>query len=597
MNRAVSHLIAILLGLSPAVTLASMPSVPGEVLVKFRSGVSTASANYSIFRQGGFRVKRLGSSGFEQVQLPDGKNVDIAIQEFLADPNIETAQPNYIYKTLATVPNDTHYGKLWGLKNTGQTVNNTGLGGLDTHRTPNTGTSGSDMNLEAAWDLITDCSSVVVAVVDTGVNFTQEDLVDNIWDGNVGSYPNGGYDFVSSSNAMSDPNGHGTHVAGTIGATGNNAKGATGVCWNVKIMGVRVMDATGSGTTSRIVQGVNFGVTNGAKVINLSVGGSGYDSAFSTAITNARSNGVVIVAAAGNDGANNDASGTPTYPCNYTQDNVICVAALTQSYGLASFSNYGSTSVDVGAPGVNIASTWPGTNVETAENTSGWTGWTLAGSWAYNNAFTNIKGISNPSSYDSTSATYANSADDIAYKSFNISGAQVATLEFGLVMDLASGDGFSVACKNDGTSPFTGGTTVQSAVTGSTDGYIETLTYEITSCASATTSVGYRLTSNASGVDFGLLVGSMSINTLTYDTTTYNLISGTSMATPQVAGLAAMLFAYNPTFTYTDVVNAIKNSGDTVSALSGKSTTSKGVDAYKALLYINPPSSVTAVSP
>lgn len=597
MKHVITSSLFILLSIVAPESFARTPSVPGEILVKFKSGVSAASTNYSIFRQGAFRVKRLGAGGFEQVQLPDGKNIDLAIQEFLSDPNVEAAQPNYIYKTLATVPNDTQYGKLWGLKNTGQTVNNTGLGGPDSHRSPNTGTSGLDMNLESAWDLITDCSSVVVAVVDTGVNFTQEDLVDNIWDGNVGSYPNGGYDFVLGSNAMSDPNGHGTHVAGTIGAAGNNGMGTTGVCWNAKIMGVRVMDATGSGTTSRIVQGVNFAVTNGAKVINLSVGGSGYDSAFSTAITNARTNGVVIVAAAGNDGANNDASGTPTYPCNYTQDNVICVAALTQSYGLASFSNYGATSVDVGAPGVNIASAWPGTHTTTTETTTGWSGWTLAGDWAYNNAFTNIKGISNPSTYDSSAATYANSADDIAYKSFNLAGGQVATLEFGLVMDLASGDGFSVACKNDGTSPFTAGTTVQSAVTGSTDGYIETLDYEITSCMSATTSIGYRLTSNGAGVDLGLMVGNMSVKTLTYNSTTYNLISGTSMATPHVAGLAALLFAYNPSFTYADVVSAIKNSGDTVTALSGKTTTGRGVDAYQALLYISPPSGVTAESP
>ncbi|HEY1066747.1 MAG TPA: S8 family serine peptidase, partial [Pirellulales bacterium] len=347
---------------------AAMPSVPGEILVKFKTGISTSSANYSVFRRGAYRISRLGQGGYEQIQLPEGKRVDLAIQEFLSDPNVEAAQPNYIYKTLTTVPNDTHYSKLWGLKNTGQLVAATGLGGPDTAWSQVTRTSGADMDLESAWDLVTDCSSVVVAVVDTGVNFSQEDLADNIWDGDVASFPNGGWEYVSSSsgtNAMSDPNGHGTHVAGTIGARGNNSKGTTGVCWDAKIMGVRALDATGSGTTSRIVLGVNFAVTNGAKVINLSVGGSSYDSAFSSAITNARDNGVIIVAAAGNDGTNNDASGTPTYPCNYTQDNVICVAALTQGYGLASFSNYGSTSVDVGAPGVNIASSWPGTHVET----------------------------------------------------------------------------------------------------------------------------------------------------------------------------------------------------------------------------------------
>jgi subtilisin-like proprotein convertase family protein len=154
-----------------------------------------------------------------------------------------------------------------------------------------------------------------------------------------------------------DDNGHGTHVAGTIGAVGNNGVGVAGVNWHARIMALKFLDSSGSGYTSDAVRALNFAVAHGAKVVNASFGGGGYDQAMATALANARAKGVIVVAAAGNDGTDNDAN--PVYPANYTGDNLVSVAATDRNDRLASFSNYGRTTVDIAAPGVGIYSTLP----------------------------------------------------------------------------------------------------------------------------------------------------------------------------------------------------------------------------------------------
>src|SRR5262249_32780373 len=150
-------------------------------------------------------------------------------------------------------------------------------------------------------------------------------------------------------------NGHGTQVAGIIGAVGNNGIGVAGVDWNVQLMAVKVLDSTGSGLTSTAIQGLNFAVSHGAKIVNASWGSSGFDQARSNAIANARAQGVIFGAAAGNSGGNDDVN--PVYPADYNLDNVVAVAATDQYDHLASFSNYGATSVALAAPGVSVPST------------------------------------------------------------------------------------------------------------------------------------------------------------------------------------------------------------------------------------------------
>ncbi|MEA9358558.1 S8 family peptidase [Bacteriovorax sp. PP10] len=569
--------------------------VTGEILVKYKATMSSFDQSVAIEREGGVRIGKQMKKGWNRVKLKKTLNIKEAIEEFKQDPDVLHAQPNYIYHALLA-PNDPRYGQLWGLKNTGQTI--ISAGGPDTPRpTNNPGVSGKDMNLEYAWNTITDCSSVIVAVIDTGINYNQGDLVNNMWDGGA-SYPNHGYDFVNNDNDPMDSNGHGTHVAGTIGAVGNNGTGSTGVCWKVKLMAIRVLDTTGSGTSADIIDGINFAVDNGAKVINMSLGGSEFGQFESDAMTYALNHNVLVVAAAGNDGTNNDDGSTLIYPCDYAQNNIVCVAALAQDYSLASFSNYGITHVDVGAPGVNIVSTWPGTHSSVTDTLkAGWSfSSTAASGWGYKdlNFGSPVSCLVNPTNYNYSTAKYLNNMDARAWKSFNPSSVDVATLNFYLMTDVDAGDSISIYSKSGTTDPMASGTKLDT-FSGTTYGYREPFEYEITSLLGSPFSIGFNLVTDSSGVDLGVNVSNFSIDTLAYNTTSYNVISGTSMAAPHVAGLAAMIYAYNPSYTYSDVANSIKRGGVATASLAGKTSTGKAVSAIGSLNYINTPTGVAAV--
>ena len=191
--------------------------VPGEVLVKFKPSQSA-----------------LRQTGWVQVKARENESVAQAVAAYRNDPNVEYAQPNYIYR-IGAAANDPHYSQLWALNNTGQPV-------ASGSYLPNAGSAGVDLNVQKAWDHITDCSDTVVAVIDTGVNYKHEDLSGNMWSGAPG-FPLHGADFVDSDGDPLDLNGHGTHVAAIIAAGGNNATGTAGVCWKARIMAVRALDA------------------------------------------------------------------------------------------------------------------------------------------------------------------------------------------------------------------------------------------------------------------------------------------------------------------------------------------------------------------
>ena len=222
------------------------------------------------------------------------------------------------------------------------------------------GTADADIDGPEAWDTETGSSDVVVAVVDSGVTYDHPDLAPNMWS-NPGEIPgngidddgNGfiddvrGWDFIGVDNDPFDLNLHGTHVAGTIGAKGDNNQGITGVDWDVSLMALRALDNYGSGSNAGITAAFNYAGDNGADVVNASLNGTGFSQAMLDSI-NAAPN-TLFVAAAGNNATNNDTT-TPRYPCNYVAPNNICVAATNSNDGLASFSNVGATSVDLAAP-------------------------------------------------------------------------------------------------------------------------------------------------------------------------------------------------------------------------------------------------------
>jgi len=294
----------------------------------------------------------LGNNTYS-VSLESGITVSQAIDYYTRLTGVDFAQPDYVLKTTRTA-NDPFASQQWALNN---------------------------INAQTAWNYSTGSSSIIVAVIDTGVDYRHTDLAQNIWTNTREIAGNGrdddangfvddvrGYDFANNDADPMDDNGHGTHVAGIIGAVGNNGVGATGTNWNVKIMPVKFMSASGSGYLSNAVKSVNYAVQMGAKIVNNSWGGGGYDQAMASAITNAQNQGVIFVVAAGNAANNNDAN--PQYPANYSNANVVSVAASDRNNNLSSFSNYGAGTVDIAAPGSSIISTTPNNTYSSYSGTS-----------------------------------------------------------------------------------------------------------------------------------------------------------------------------------------------------------------------------------
>lgn len=572
----------------PAAATASalQPSnvVPNEVLVKFGSALSAQSMKPTMQTMAS-GVKQINHSGLTLVKLKPGtETISSAMATLRAMPGVVSVQPNFIYHA-AALPNDPQINQQWALKNTGQTVLNA------TYGSSNPGTQGDDIDAEGAWQYQSDCSSVIVAVIDTGINYTQQDLVNSMWNGGP-SYPHHGYDFVDNDNNPYPTTAdelHGTHVAGIIGAEGNNGIEGSGVCQKASIMSIRSLDASG-GTTATVTQGIYFAVDHGAKIINLSLGGSGkLDQAFSDAIDYAQSKGVLVVVAAGNgddSGKGVDVDQTPFYPCAFPQNNLICVAALDQSFQLASFSNYGATSVDVGAPGTNILSTIAGPTL-TTDFSSGW--FSNLGSntgWGFGKTTSGIPVLVNPVAYGTSN--YASGTDDRIWTDFTFAPSiQHIAFSYYLQGKMASGDYLnSGVVKGSNTDPFSGGGHILQHISGTLSP--PQSAFPIDQCLNTTCSLGFQLTSTASSPgDTGPLIGFFNLNTIEQNTTAMGIENGTSMAAPVVSGIAALLMASDPTATDIDVAKAIEQSGTALPSLSGITTTGRVVNAMNALAKLH----------
>jgi subtilisin family serine protease/subtilisin-like proprotein convertase family protein len=348
--------------------LAAPASIPGadeptfrkdRILVKPKAGVTPEELNALHAGRGSQVIGRYQElEGIEVVRLGQGTQVDDELAIYRSSELVEYAEPDYLVKA-DILPNDPLFldGSLWGLHNTGQ----------------NGGVADADIDGPEGWDVRREAPGVVVAVIDTGIRYTHQDLAANVWT-NPGETPgngidddgNGYVDDVHGINAITlsgDPNddhGHGTHVAGTIGAVGNNGLGVTGVAWRVQLLGCKFLNSGGSGSTSDAIRCVDYARTMGARIMSNSWGGGGFSQALRDAIAAARDAGIVFVAAAGNSALDNDTF--PHYPSSYDLDNVVAVASTDRTDALSSFSNYGFTSVDLGAPGSAIMSTWNGSD-------------------------------------------------------------------------------------------------------------------------------------------------------------------------------------------------------------------------------------------
>ena len=337
----------------------ALQHAPDSVLVRFAAGTNGNERAEAMRAAHASHARTLmASARLEQLYLIAGRPVEAALNALSRLPFVESAEADFVVRA---VTNDQFYGLLYAINNTGQVV------------ASQSGTFDADMDVAEAWSLSIGDPDLVIAVIDDGVEYTHPDINDQMWvnpgevvDG-VDNDGNGyvddifGYDFYSNDSDPYDDNninteqgGHGTHVAGTICAEGNNSIGIVGVVQQCRIMALRFLGPRG-GYTSDAISAVNYAVGKGVRLSNNSWGGGGYSMSLYSAIQSAGNQGHLFLAAAGNDGIDVDNT-TPHYPSSYDLPNIVSVAATDNRDQLASFSNFGVNSVDVAAPGVDIAS-------------------------------------------------------------------------------------------------------------------------------------------------------------------------------------------------------------------------------------------------
>jgi subtilisin family serine protease len=576
---------------------ATLPHVADEIVVQYKKQVSAAQSA-RLLKSFSLSIKEAKPSGRRHVvKLKNSEQLVQLIDELKQRPEVEYAEPNYIYRKLA-LADDSEFGNQWALRNTGQTINSS------------VGSAGQDINSEQAWELVTDCRDSVVAVIDSGVNYNHEDLLTNIWsnpneaatgtdsDGNGYIDDIRGWDFVDNDDDPVDQDGHGSHIAGIIGAEGNDGQGTAGICWQASIMPIRVLDEAGVGTLAAIVEGIQYAIDNGARIINLSLGAYANSQVLASVLDEARQNDIVVVASAGNEANDNDI--TPVYPCSYAHANLVCVAALNNQYQMAAFSNSGVSTVDVAAPGVDIISEVAGTitNVFEDDFENGLANWNFSPqAWVeesnqfYYPGYT-LSYMSDPSGF---SGLYTANRNDSAFMSAGVDLSSAAyddlTLHVNVDYDLGSGDSFRILFGDAATPsiPFF------EISEDTTSARLQLLSFAIPSgCRVLDCRIGFNLeTNNDTGLGFGVEIERVIIQGLTRNTFSYDYYSGTSMAAPHVAGIAAMVRSFRPDYDFQDTVNALKFSGDLITGLEASTVTARAVDAYRAITYINPPRNIS----
>ena len=274
------------------------------------------------------------------VSVPPGKRVEELIAAYQASDFVEFAEPDYARHLDSTLPNDPKFvdGTLWGLYNYGQ----------------NGGTAHADIDAPEAWDVLSSASNIVVAILDTGIRYTHEDLAANMWiNPGDGSH---GFNALNVTNSPADDEGHGTLMAGVLGGVGNNGKGVVGVAWQVQLMACKCFNSSRQGSDSDIITCIDYARTNGARIINASFSGPGNSLSMSNAISAAAASGIILVAASGDSAADLDV--VPYYPACFAIDNIVSVAYTTRNDALGQYSGYGATNVDLAAPGAGIYSTF-----------------------------------------------------------------------------------------------------------------------------------------------------------------------------------------------------------------------------------------------
>lgn len=589
---------------------------PNRLIVEWAPGASQTIRETARDEADVLSVKQLGSPLFQLVRLDEGQDIVDALASLREEPGVQAVARDE-YSTLHSIPDDPEFSKLWGLQNLGGVGVDSFSGAI----------ASADVNAPLAWDRTIGLPSIVIADLDTGYRFDSPDLGPVAWE-NTADPPGGGdndlngivddshgADFVgpsaNSPTTDGDPTddnlidgGHGVHTAGTMGAAGDDGVGITGVAQDVRIMPLRVCgyytDPTPtpvdeSGTVCPVssqIMAINYAGSHGARVANMSLGGTTFNSTARDAF--AKNPGTLFVISAGNDGQNNEA--VHHYPCDYEPvtsgivgavDNVVCVAATDQADDLADFSDWGSVSVDLGAPGTEILSTYPAKlnpiddTFEANDFSSRWT----SGGAGFGRAASGDGPLTSFGMTDSPGAAPA------------ASSVHEVTLTTGAVVPAGAG-----ACALSGKRYRFGGS-------GGTFFY-KVLSDDVpvfTNTASTTTSsfamepfntVPIKgLGGHAVKFRFGFTAGPSptASNGIWFDDLKlscyaplstppgYTFLQGTSMAAPHVTGAAGLLFSLKPAATVTEVRSALLAGVDAIPALTGKTTTGGRLDIPKAL--------------
>jgi subtilisin family serine protease len=580
---------------------------PDRVIVEWAPGAGHADRAGAREAAEVTSLNMLGAAEFQLVRLRSGQDMGEALDSLQDDPAVLVAARDS-YSALNSIPNDPAFGQLWGLSNGGSGINGF-LGAV----------AGADIEAATAWDRTVGSPAITIADIDSGYRFDAPDLGPVAWD-NPADPPGGGDDdgngivddshgadfigtSVNSPAIDGDPTddnltegGHGVHTAGTIGAAGNNGVGITGVAQDVRIMPLRVCSyftdptpspSDDSGTlcpTASQILAINYAGSHGARVANMSLGGLAPNNAVRDAL--AHNPQTLFVISAGNDGplaakADNDLK--PHYPCNYNPttsgiagaiDNVVCVAATDQADGLASFSDWGAESVDLGAPGTEILSTYPVTeenlsdDFETDDFASAWSssGEGFGRAVAGDGPLTSF-GIS-----DSPTAAPVPGSEHVVTLATGIplpAGAGACTLSARRYRSDTSGGSFFYEVLSDGSQAFRN--EASSATGGSA--LVPFHTAPIAGLGGHEVKVRFGYTAGSSPtVDEGIWLDEVKLrcNAPLSVPPTYGFLEGTSMAAPHAAGAAGLLFSLKPTASVTAVRNALLAGVDPIPALSGK---------------------------
>ncbi len=528
-----------------------------RVAVRFDPG-TTAVERTDALSSAGLGVSRAvpGVPGVRVVTVPPGTSPARAADRLERDPVVRWADPVGIMHMLAT-PNDPLFGQVWGLAG-----------------------PGDDANVLSAWNVTTGNHDVAVGVVDTGAAPDHPDLTANL-------RTSQGRNFVAGApyTAWADQQGHGTHVAGTIGAVGNNDLGVAGVNWQAGIIPVRVLDMTGSGYDVDVAAGAAYAADR-ARVVNMSLGG-GYSAPLADVVT-AHPNTLFVVAA-GNDAVNVD--DVPLYPCALPNANIICVASTTQYAGRSLFSNVSATTVDLGAPGSGIESTTQSFlsvfSQPLLDPQAG--GWTQAPADLWQQEPTSSPDYTSADLVGPVTGTYAT----LVTPPLGALAGTACRMDFAMNFNLiAATPRLFVDASTDGGATWQNGLM---AVSGITSGF-EYTTVDLTDFDNQSNmKLRFRVTGPANTTYGGtspshVRIADPQVSCITPEPVggTYGQLSGTSMATPHVAGAAALLLSNQPSLTVAQLRQALLSTVTPMSSLQGFTVTGGRLNVAAALAVIQP---------